>query len=236
MPDPHDHGGIPADPSKFREAIAAMRDKVPMTSDVWDELVEAEREFAFTVAGVAQADIIATAYEAIGRAVENGTSFEKFQEDAGQQLEESWGGEIPGRLETVFRTNVMSAYNAGRYRMISAPTVKSARPYWRWDVVVDARTSDDICRPIGQAKVVLPADDAWSRKHYPPLHPNCRTVVTPLTEDEARDEGITRSPPKVDVVEGFGAAPSVAGNDWEPNPDSYDPDIAAILDDKLADG
>ncbi len=235
MADPHSHNGIPDDPAHFREAIDAFRDRVPMTDSLFDELEAAEREFAFTVANVAQADVVADAFDAIDRAVSQGTSFEQFRDDVGAKLENAWGGEEPGRLETIFRTNTMTAYNQGRFRLMTSPAVKAARPYWRWDVVVDARTSDEICRPIGAAKVVLPQDHPWARTHYPPLHPNCRTVCTPLSEEEARAEGITRSPPNVKVVDGFGAAPAVTGSDWEPEPQDYPAPIAAELDDKLAD-
>jgi SPP1 gp7 family putative phage head morphogenesis protein len=215
------------------EEVFAKARKNPAYLRAYDELEAAEREFAFTVANVSQAEIIADVYEAIERAVRDGTSFETFAEEVTPQLEESWGGEEPGRVSTIFRTNVMTSYNQGRYRMMTAPAVKEARPYWRWDVVNDARTSDDICRPIGAANVVLPQDHAWARKHYPPLHPNCRTVCTPLTEDEARAEGITRSPPNVTPVEGFGAAPSITGSDWEPDPADYPEEIGAELEDKL---
>lgn len=234
--DPHNHNGIPDDPARFEEAIAALRDRVPMTSELFDELEANEREFAFTVANVSQASVVADVYDAIERAVSKGTDFEVFRDDVGASLEESWGGEQPGRLETIFRTNVMASYNAGRFRLMTSPTVKAARPYVRWDVIDDSRTSDEICRPILKAKVILPLDHPWTRTHWPPLHPNCRTVPTPLTEDEARAEGITSSPPSVHVVDGFGAAPSVSGGDWEPEPEDYPEPMVGALEDKLAEG
>jgi len=171
--DPHRHPTVPDDPLQFTEAIAALRDRVPMTEAEFDELTEAEQEYAFTIANVTQADLVADAYEAIERAVRDGTTFEDFKDDVGDALEESWGGEIPGRLETIFRTNVQGAYNTGRYRQMTAPAVADARPYWRFDGVRDGATSKDICLPIIKAGVVLAADDPWWNGHYPPLHPNC---------------------------------------------------------------
>jgi len=233
MADSHNHGGIPADPLEFREAVAALRDRVPMTDALFDKLTEAEREFAFTIANVAQADIVADAFTAIERAVKEGTTFETFKAEVGPALERSWGGEDPAHLENIFRTNVMTAYNQGRYRVMTAPSVKRARPYVRLDVVLDDRTSDDICRPIGKAKVVLPLDHPWIRTHWPPLHHRCRTIPTPLSEDEAKAEGITSNPPDVEAAPGFGAAPSVEGSDWEPEPSDYPAPIAAELEVKL---
>lgn len=44
-----------------------------------------------------------------------------------------------GYLENVFRTNVQSAYGAGRYRQITDPAVATARPYVQYRTVGDAR-------------------------------------------------------------------------------------------------
>jgi hypothetical protein len=230
--DPHDHGPATDNPLRFEQALAALRDRVPMTSDVFDQLDESEREFAFSVANVEQADVIASVFDAIEGAVENGTDFDTFKDAVGSQLEDSWGGEQPGRVETVFRANVMSAYNGGRFREMTAPAVADARPYWRFDVIEDSRLDDcPICKPC--TDVVLPADHPWWRTHYPILHPNCRCIATALTEEEARAEGITRSPPSPPVPAGFGKAPSVTGSNWEPDSSDYEPAIAAVLDDKL---
>ena len=74
--DPHDHGTIPADPLRFQEAIDDFLKRVPMTSDEYDQLEAAEQEFAFTVANVAQADLVADVYEALQSAIAEGTTFE----------------------------------------------------------------------------------------------------------------------------------------------------------------
>jgi SPP1 gp7 family putative phage head morphogenesis protein len=166
------------------------------------------------VADVAQVDLVADVYEAVSRAIEDGTTLEDFQDQIGDALEESWGGEEPGRLENIFRTNVMGAYNAGRYEAATAPAVLAERPYWRMDGIGDDRQTE-ICQACDG--VVLPADHPWWQTHYPPLHFQCRDHVTTLTEEQARDAGITSSPPAVQPEPGFGAAPSGEGSDWEPD-------------------
>lgn len=230
--DPHAHEEAPDDPVKFHEAIQAFRARVPMTEDEWDALQESEREFAFTVAGVAQAELVADVYEAIERAIEDGTDIDDFRAEIGADLEDSWGGEEPGRLETIFRTNVLGAYNAGRYSAATAPAVKRERPYWRFDGVDDSRTTEDICEPIIEAKVVLPANHPWWRTHYPPLHYQCRSLVSTLTEEQAQEEGITSSPPEVHAMPGFGAAPSDGGTDWEPDTEDLPTPIREVFEEE----
>ena len=232
--DAHDHGSIPDDPIQFQEAIDRFRQRVPMTDDEFEQLEEAEQEFAFTVANVAQADLVAEVYDAIDRAIADGTSFDDFQDEVGDSLADSWGGDDPGRLETIFRTNVMDAYGAGRYDVMTAPAVAEARPYWRYDSIGDGPRTCEICEPCGG--VVLPQDDSWWQSHYPILHPNCRCIATPLSADEAKDEGITSSPPDVDPAPGFGSPPSGAGgSDWEPDTGDYPSAIGDLLDERLDD-
>lgn len=225
--------GISPDPVRFDEAIAAIRRKVPMTDDVWSELEQDELEFAFTVADVAQLDLVVDVYEAIERAVRDGTTLEDFKADVGDGLEEAWGEENPARVEAIFRTNVMGAYNSGRYA--AAQQVKDERPYWRFDGPDDSRTSKDICAPIIRAGVILPADHPWWQTHYPPLHVNCRHRAASLTKEQAEAQGITESPPHVDVPAGFGQAPSGGGgSDWAPDPEDYPGELGADLDDRMA--
>lgn len=232
--DPHDHPEADADPVKFQAAIDAFRRRVPMTDDDFAELEDSEREFAFTVAGVAQAELVTDVWEALDRAIEDGTDLEDFKADVGDQLEESWGGEEPGRLDNIFRTNVMGAYNAGRYAEATAPAVARERPYWRLDVISDGRTSE-YCEPLADPPVILPADHEWFQTNYPPRHHGCRDLVSTLTKEQAEAQGITVSPPHVPAMPGFGAAPSDGGTDWEPDLDSLPTPIREGLEDDLGD-
>lgn len=229
MPDPA--AGISPDPIKFDEAIKAIRQRVPMTEDVWSQLEQDELEFAFTVADVAQLDMVVDVYEAIQRAVEDGTTLDDFKESVGEALETAWGEEDGARMETIFRTNVQGAYNSGRHE--AAQAVKEDRPYWRYQAILDNRTAD-MCRDCDG--VVMDADSEWFQTHYPPLHPNCRCIAATLTQAQAEREGVTEHGPTVEPVDGFGQAPSGGGGgDWEPDPEDYPGPLGDELEDKLSD-
>jgi SPP1 gp7 family putative phage head morphogenesis protein len=223
----------PADPAEFKEAIEAFRKRVPMSDAEWETLTTGEREYAFKVAQVAQADVVTQVYEAIDRAVTKGTTFEAFKASVAESLETSWGGEKPGRLETIFRTNVLGAYNEGRHAIFTAPAVKRARPYWRFDGIEDARQSS-ICEALSKAGgVLLPVDDPFWKSHVPPLHHNCRSTVVALSAEEAADEGVNDEAPDAEPDEGFGAAPGKEGLDWDPDLSVYPAAIADELGDRL---
>lgn len=222
---------VTPDPERFDEAANAFRRRIPITKDQWDELEAEEREFAFTVAGVAQADMVADVWEALDRSIEKGTTLEDFKAEVGQMLESQWGGEDAARVETIFRTNIQGAYMTGRYEVFSAPAVKEARPYFRFEIIDDDRVDDECADLEG---TILAQDDAFWNTHTPPLHFNCRCSVTGLSEAEAQDEGIDAEAPESDHAdEGFGARPSEEGEDWTPDIDKYPDPIAAELAQKL---
>ena len=220
--------GVTDDPDRFEQAIAAFRRKVPMSDEEFDELTAEEKLRAFKVANVAQADLVQEVFDALGSAVESGSTLEDFKAEVGDQLEEAWGAEDAPRLENMFRTNVLGAYNQGRHEIFSTPEAKEARPYWRFDAIEDDRIDDECEDADG---TVLPADDAWWSTHIPPLHFNCRCSYVALSDDEAREEGVTDEPPVAEADDGFGAAP--ATDDWEPDASRFDDQIAAVLDRKL---
>jgi SPP1 gp7 family putative phage head morphogenesis protein len=215
---------------RFEAAIEAINKRAPVDRETWDALSRLERENAFTVSRVAQADVLQQVLDAVQSAVEHGTDLEQFKDDVYGQLLESWGGEMPGRLETIFRTNLITAYNEGRHAIISAPTVKRARPYWRFDATMDDRVTDE-CEELNGT--ILPADDPFWSSHTPPLHFNCRSILVPLTAEEAGEEGIDDEAPDVEEDEDFGAAPSKDGEDWRPDLDRFDPEIREELESRL---
>lgn len=213
---------IPDTPDKFDEAVRALRKLTAVSDAEWEELTEQAREYAFKVARVAQADVAQDVLDAVERAVRDGTTLEQFREDVGQKLYDAWGEEDGSQVEMVFRSATQRAYSAGRDDVFTAPAILKARPYWRLTTAGDSRVSDEHDPLDG---LVLPADHPWWRTHNPPFRPNCRCGKDALTEEEAREEGISTDPPDVETAAGFGRLASAPGEDWEPDPRDYHPGI-----------
>lgn len=233
MPDPLDLD-FPDDREAFEEAVRAFLARTPVDPETWRHLTQAERERAFMIAHVTQADVLNDAMAAITRAMDEGSNFEDFKREIGPALEDAWQGDVANpsaRLETIFRTNTATAYGQGHYRQMQDPAVKRARPYWKYVAIEDQRTSK-WCGPLDG--VIRPADDPWWRHHFPPLHFNCRSTVVNLTEEEAQQEGITGSIPSSPApLPGFGNAPSAGAPAWDPLAGDMDPEIKGALADKL---
>lgn len=83
-------------------------------------------------------------YELLDAAIEQGQTFPQFA----QQLRTEAPGlgisaEDPAYLQNVFRTNVMSAYGAGRHEALSHPDVVQARPFRQIRTAGDGRVRDE---------------------------------------------------------------------------------------------
>jgi SPP1 gp7 family putative phage head morphogenesis protein len=220
------------DPARFEQAIASHRKRVPMRKDEWRDLDAGEREKAFTVADVARVSVIADAWKAMDSAIENGTTFEDFKASVGEKLESEWGKPNAPRLSTIFRTNIMNAYAAGRSQVYTAPAVKRARPYLRFDAIKDDAIDEECDAADG---TILPQDDPFWASCTPPLHFNCRCVLTPLSQEDANEEGgVDDEAPDVEAAEGFGRAPSEKGTDWEPTIGDFPAPLGEVLNDKLS--
>ncbi len=173
------------------------------------------------MSGVADLDIMADVWNALDSALANGEALGDFKTRVGQLLESQWGGEIPNRLDTIFRTNVQSAYSAGRYAFNNRPDVKSTHPYSRFVANLDERTTT-LCRHLHGT--VLPSDHPFWASHQPPLHFQCRSDVVAISEEDAQGFGISEKPPEAEPDEGFGN-PTI---EWLPDVSTRPPELQSI--------
>ncbi len=209
---------ISTEPKSFDEAIAQFRGRFPLTKAQWDKLTTEQRAKAFTVAGVMQLDLVADVYTALLTAIENGGTVREFRAAIEEKLAREWGDEVdaPSRLDTVFRTNVQSAYGAGRYEQATDPDVLESHPYMVFEAVGDSRTSS-ICRE--HDGLVMPTNDPRWAGRLPPVHHACRSTTRTISEDEARELGVAVKPPAVKASGDFGAVPTKS--EWAPNKADY---------------
>lgn len=219
---------VSADPVDFDEAIAWFRKRVKLTPDEWRALEDRAKAKAFTVANVAQLDLVDHAWQGIDDAIAKGTTLDDFKKSIGETLKAAWGADVSNpawRLETIFRTNVQLSYSAGRYRQAMHPDVLEHHPLWMFDAVLDGRTSP-ICAACNGTKLL--ASDAWWNDHTPPLHFNCRSTITTMADDGDHSE-----PPDVPAASGFGSAPTDDGEgDWEPDLSEYPDELRHIYEGK----
>jgi SPP1 gp7 family putative phage head morphogenesis protein len=116
--------------------------------------------------------------------------------------------DLPGRLETIFRTKTRQAYSAGRWASLQDPAIQEILWGFQYSTV-----GDDRVRPEHAVldEVVAPKDHPFWDKWWPPNGWNCRCEVIELydpPEDGKKPvETFAGQPLKPD--EGFEGVPTI---------------------------
>jgi SPP1 gp7 family putative phage head morphogenesis protein len=174
----------------------------------WRDMAAQNHARAFTVAGVMKVDVLQDIRAELDRALAEGRTLNDFKKDLIPRLQaKGWWGKLaqtdmatgemhgkgltPRRLDTIFRTNLQSAYMAGRYRQMMANVEGvGGRPWWQYVAIMDSRTRPQHSALHGR---VFRYDDPFWQKFYPPLGFNCRCRVRAYTDAEIKARGIDTS-------------------------------------------
>lgn len=216
--------------SKFDEAIEWFLARIVLARGEFDEISAKARRQAFTVSNLSSLRMVDFIFREITASLLGAEGLNDFRKRVLPKLRREWGDgrgrdaagrriNVGARIETIYRTNTLSAFNEGRFQQMSQPVVKRLRPYWMYDAIMDSRTSN-ICRP--RDGKVFPADSPWWETNYPPLHYNCRSGVRALTARQANRRGISNVSeivikdgdeirPAGEPLAGFGNRPSLGG-------------------------
>lgn len=211
---------VTAEAERFDEAAEWFRSKFPVTPAIADRLGDYAGPRAWTVAGVAQLDVVLEVYASLVDAIENGTPFEEWQKGIEAKLTEAWGRRDSARVQTIFRNATSQAFNAGRWRQMNEPAIAALRPYVQFDGIEDARQSD-ICRE--RDGTIVPLGDPWLERNSPQLHHRCRSQLRSLSQREALRRGVGKKHTTTEASEGFGRPATEA--DWKPDPARYPRDL-----------
>ncbi|MDE2097170.1 MAG: hypothetical protein KGL39_07980 [Patescibacteria group bacterium] len=174
------------------EAVRNLQERRLVSRADFDTLAGAAREQAFTVAGVETEATLGKINEAIAEAVEKGETHADFA----KRIEEAVGEGTflsPAHSETVFRTNVQSAYSNGQERVLSNPIINELFPYVARHAIHDDRVRPEhlAMEKLGiQGTNVYRRDDPVYRMFRAPWDFNCRCGDNPLSVHQAAELGI----------------------------------------------
>ncbi len=155
----------------------------------FEEAVDFFRAKAFTIAGVSKADLMAEVKDEILSSMKTGGTLKEFRRNADMLFEKHGYDRLSNfRIDTIYRTNMQAAYQAGRYRQMTDPAIVAARPYWRYVAVMDAATRPTHAALNGK---IFPWDDPFWKTWYPPNGFNCRCTVQTVSQTELDREGWT---------------------------------------------
>jgi len=155
------------------EAIDYFKRKKIVTKKEFDKLSRQAKAGAFYVSGVYKKDILTAFHQEITDALESGQTLQKTTKGFKDILDGAGHRELGDfHLETVVRSNMMTAYGVGQRRAME--DVAEDLPLWEYSAVGDDRT-----RPTHRALdgAVFPANHSFWDEHFPPWGFNCRCSV-----------------------------------------------------------
>ncbi|MDM4768626.1 phage minor head protein [Solimonas sp. SE-A11] len=183
-------------------AIRYFEQKGHRISWNWQDTWQEANARAFTVAKATRMDVLGDIRGAVEQALKEGKTERWFENQLTPVLQAKgwWGKQFsvspdgstervqlgsPQRLKTIYRTNLQTAYMAGRYEQF-AKNAKH-RPYFQYVAVMDAKTRPTHAAMHGR---VFRWDDPIWATHWPPCGFNCRCRVRALSDRNLADRGL----------------------------------------------
>lgn len=184
----------------FVNSSAMIKNRVAVKDYYFDELPQELRRLAFTVSNLETLSMVKIVQTSLENARKEGVSFYEWKNSLNQDAVRSLSRQ---RLETVYRTNMSSVYNSST--RFNASTAGST-PYLMFSAVGDQRARESHQELDG---VIKKASDPFWNLYTPPLGYNCRCTIIPLSEDDAKERGVSTETDFPRPDKGFGDQESI---------------------------
>lgn len=201
----------------FREALDYLLSLRPITKEELDLLEEQVAVRAFTVAHIFKIETLQEMLDSITSALKGDSTLELFIE----QFEET--GLSAAHLETVYRTNLQSAFGRGIWEQGTDPDIQAEVWGWRYHTV-----GDDRVREEHEALDEMIFKTGERDEIFPPWDFNCRCTAEWISLQEAIDEGYESSDVPSSVLDSINetefTSPAL-DDEYVPDVSGYDPDL-----------
>lgn len=168
----------------YAEAVEYLKKRDVIKKVDYNKLSDKMRFRAFTASRIADGDLLKRINSELIKNVNDGKGLKDFLtmtktdilDKVGMGPNQGWYWEV------VYRTNVQTAYGAGR-----ALGFEEDKPLALHFVGIEDARQTDVCHSL--SNVIRPYDDPLWEKYIPPLHFGCRSTVRAIyDEDELPDE------------------------------------------------
>ncbi|MBE9102773.1 phage head morphogenesis protein [Vacuolonema iberomarrocanum] len=214
------YGDVP-----FAEAILFLIGKLNLDTESFDrvtgryvledgsEVPHTDHDTRFVVAA-AKGSLLQDIRELVESAIQDGLSRDQFVAEFKTRiaqrgwLEDRSEGYRQWRAETIYQTNLKTAYQAGRYQQQTEPAVLRTRPYWQYRHG-DSRRPRPAHLALNGRVFPAPTPDnpsaqAFWDAFYPPNGFGCRCFTVSLNDRDLNRKGLElEAPPSVGSDEDF---------------------------------
>ncbi len=169
----------------YAEAVEYLKKRDVIKKVDYNKLSDKMRFRAFTASRIADGDLLKRINSELIKNVNDGKGLKDFLSLTKTDILNKVGMGAGGQgwyWETVYRTNVQTAYNTGRMMGF-----EEDKPLALHFVGIEDSKQTDVCHSL--SNVIRPYDDPLWEKYIPPLHFGCRSTVRAIyDEDELPDE------------------------------------------------
>ena len=169
----------------YAEAVEYLKKRDVIKKVDYNKLSDKMRFRAFTASRIADGDLLKRINSELIKNVNDGKGLKDFLSLTKTDILNKVGMGAGGQgwyWETVYRTNVQTAYNTGRMMGF-----EEDKPLALHFVGIEDSRQTDVCHSL--SNVIRPYDDPLWEKYIPPLHFGCRSTVRAIyDEDELPDE------------------------------------------------
>lgn len=169
----------------YAEAVEYLKKRDVIKKVDYNKLSDKMRFRAFTASRIADGDLLKRINSELIKNVNDGKGLKDFLSLTKTDILNKIGMDAGGQgwyWETVYRTNVQTAYNTGRMMGF-----EEDKPLALHFVGIEDSRQTDVCHSL--SNVIRPYDDPLWEKYIPPLHFGCRSTVRAIyDEDELPDE------------------------------------------------
>lgn len=194
----------------YAEAVEYLKKRDVIKKVDYNNLSDKMRFRAFTASRIADGDLLKRINSELIKNVNDGKGLKDFLSLTKTDILNKVGMGAGGQgwyWETVYRTNVQTAYNTGRMMGF-----EEDKPLALHFVGIEDSRQTDVCHSL--SNVIRPYDDPLWEKYIPPLHFGCRSTVRAiydegeLPEEWSSLEGIEKP------AKGFGTNPLENDSWW----------------------
>ncbi len=220
-----------APPSKIVEDFKAKKPEVHFD---YDEIMHETHARVFSVAKLMKIDLLKSVQESLEGALERGIGFKEWKEGIIPELKKGgWFGEVRAvdtrsgeikdiyvgsrRLKNIYETNMRTAYARARYER----QMESSLEYFRYVSVLDSATRPKHRQWHG---LILPKDDPFWDKNYPPNDWGCRCSVNAYSREQIKAKGwkVSKTP-----------SADIASSDFSYSPSRDTQKLRGLIDERL---
>ena len=194
----------------YAEAVEYLKKRDVIKKVDYNKLSDKMRFRAFTASRIADGDLLKRINSELIKNVNDGKGLKDFLSLTKTDILNKVGMGAGGQgwyWETVYRTNVQTAYNTGRMMGF-----EEDKPLALHFVGIEDSRQTDVCHSL--SNVIRPYDDPLWEKYIPPLHFGCRSTVRAIYDEDELPEEWTSLEGIEKPAKGFGTNPLENDSWW----------------------